>query len=145
MWFSARCDRLMKMLLEALSAIVAVHLSTVHGPVSASWSCIPPERKLWALLPRRTSWNSRKQFVAHIPSFQRQGMLWPTKGTDNLCDSTTFKPLFLSSIFTFLAPYQVLVACCAWTTFGNIPAVYWHSSANGDEAGILSTVRSRLA
>ena len=82
---------LMKMLLEALSAINEEHVSVIYGPESASWSCIPPERKVWASLQRRAFWNSRKQFVVHIPSLQRQGMLWLTNGTDNLCDSTIFK------------------------------------------------------
>ena len=107
---------LMKMLLEALSAIDAAHVSVViHGLLSAPWSCTPPERKLWALLPRRTSWNSRKQFVAHIPSLQRQGMLWPTQGTDSLRVSTTFKIYFKVPIsgFTFgIVSIGSATVCC---------------------------------
>ena len=67
------------------------------------------ERKLLASLPRRTSWNSRKQFVAHIPSL-RQGMLWPSHGTDDLCDST-IEVLFPSSSSTFIFKFMFSAQC----------------------------------
>ena len=139
---SAKCDCLMKMLLEALCVIIAVHLSTVHGPVSASWSCIPLKK---SYEPR-----CREELLEiQVSNLSRKSRVYNDKGSSDRQKGQTIYVIRHHSRsisqFNFHFFGTLPSACCLLyvNDIRNIPAVYLHSSANGDEAGILSAVQSR--